>query len=54
MANDDKGPNLEKRLDHQLEIEDDLDSEIHERTRYHVKCVSVSCSSNMVRYFQFM
>lgn len=39
MANEDKGPNLEKRLDHQLEIEDDLYSEIHEITRYHVKYV---------------
>lgn len=32
--NDDKWPNLEKRMDHQIEIEDDLDSEIREMTRY--------------------
>lgn len=29
MGNDDKWPNLEKRMDHQMEIEDDLDSETH-------------------------
>ena len=34
--NDDKWPNLEKRMDHQIEIEDDLDSEIREITRYHL------------------
>lgn len=35
MANDDKLPNLEKRLDHHIEILDDLDSEIQKLTRYH-------------------
>lgn len=36
MADDDKWPNLEKRMDHQFEIEDDLNFEILKMMRYHI------------------